>query len=186
MGNVTSEIANVRAASAGSVAYRAADHAGFGDLVREHQKMVFSIAQNTLQDRDAAEEIAQEVFLRLYRDLDSIESPQHMVHWLRRVTANRCIDAIRRRRWRSVPIDESYPADQREPKDSLAIRTVRRLMGGLPARQRVVLALRFQEELEIPEIARTLEMPLNTVKSHLRRGVEALRKGMERTERTGS
>lgn len=183
---MTSEFADAQAMTARSETRGAVDHAAFGELVREHQSMVFSIAQHTLQDREAAEEIAQDVFLRLYRDLDSIESPQHMVHWLRRVTANRCIDAIRRRRWRPVPIDDSFPAAEREPEDSLAIRTVRRLMGQLPARQRVVLALRFQEELEIPEIARTLEIPLNTVKSHLRRGVEALRRGMDRTGRTES
>jgi RNA polymerase sigma-70 factor, ECF subfamily len=183
---VTSEFADAQAMTARSEARDGVDHAAFGKLVREHQAMVYSIARNTLQDREAAEEVAQDVFLRLYRDLHSIESPQHMVHWLRRVTANRCIDAIRRRRWLPVPIDESFPAVEREPEDSLAIRTIHRLMRQLPARQRVVLALRFQEDLEIPEIARTLEIPLNTVKSHLRRGVEAIRRGMERTGRNES
>src|SRR5258706_581973 len=79
----------------------AGDHESFGALIREHQDMVFSIAWNFLHDRGRAEEIAQEVFLQLYRTLGEIETPAHLTFWLRRVTANRCIDESRRSGWPS-------------------------------------------------------------------------------------
>src|SRR5436305_13628348 len=83
------------------------DHESFATLVHEHQDMVFSIAWHFLHDRGRAEEIAQEVFLQLYRTLGEIESNAHLTFWLRRVTANRCIDESRRGRWRIVTLDEA-------------------------------------------------------------------------------
>src|SRR5258708_9316899 len=91
----------------------AGDHESFGSLIREHQDMVFSIAWNFLHDRDRAEEIAQEVFLQLYRTLGEIESPAHLTFWLRRVTANRCIDESRRGRRRTRSL--SANGDARRP-----------------------------------------------------------------------
>src|SRR5689334_25384034 len=68
----------------------------FADLVREHQAMVFSMACRFLRNRALAEEIAQDVFLQLYRKLPTLESPHHVLYWLRSVTANRLIDYSRR------------------------------------------------------------------------------------------
>ena len=72
------------------------DHLSFAEIVEEHQKMVFSIAWHFLRNRALAEELAQEIFLQLYQNLSSIQSPAHLTHWLRRVTAHRCIDQSRR------------------------------------------------------------------------------------------
>lgn len=161
------------------------DQAAFADLVREHQAMVYGIALHSMRDPDAAEELAQEVFLQLYRNLDSIESPRHLLHWLRRVTANRCIDEARRRRFRAVPLEEvaEVPEPRSERGDPLARKSLLRLLGELPPKQRVVVTLRFQEDLDLQEIASTLSMPVNTVKSHLRRGLAALRRGMASNSR---
>src|SRR5258706_14583537 len=97
----------------------AGDHESFGALIREHQDMVFSIAWNFLHDRDRAEEIAQEVFLQMYRTLGEIETAAHLTFWLRRVTANRCIDESRRGPWPPVPPDEAsqvfYAARRKNP-----------------------------------------------------------------------
>ena len=68
------------------------DSTAFAELVQQHQGMVFSIAYHFLHDRALAEDLAQEVFLELYQSLDRIESSAHLTYWLRRVTANRCID----------------------------------------------------------------------------------------------
>jgi RNA polymerase sigma-70 factor, ECF subfamily len=79
----------------------------FAALVREHQAMVFSLAYHFLGERAAAEELAQDVFLRLFRHLGKLQSPEHVVFWLRRVTANRCIDEARRRQRRpEVELEE--------------------------------------------------------------------------------
>jgi len=161
--------ANLHRAAAG-------DHEAFGDLIREHQDMVFSIAWHFLHDRDRAEEIAQEVFLKLYRMLGEIESPAHLIFWLRRVTANRCIDESRRGRWRIVTLDEaSDVAHDADGSDPLLARKLGQMLQRLPAPQRLAITMRYQEGLEPSEIGAVLDMPLNTVKSHLRRGLAALR-----------
>ena len=152
------------------------DHEAFGDLIREHQDMVFSIAWHFLHDRDRAEEIAQEVFLQLYRTLGEIESAAHLTFWLRRVTANRCIDESRRGRWRIVTLDEaSDVARDADTADPLLARKLGQMLQRLPAPQRIAITMRYQEGLEPSEIGAVLDMPLNTVKSHLRRGLAALR-----------
>src|SRR5947207_3535701 len=109
------------------------DHEAFGDLIREHQDMVFSIAWHFLHDRARAEEIAQEVFLQLYRTMGNIESPAHLTFWLRRVASNRCIDESRRGRWRIVTLAEaSYVARDADSTDPLRNRTVDQLLHLLP------------------------------------------------------
>ncbi len=69
----------------------------FAELVRKHQAMVYSLAWRFLRDRGIAEEVAQEVFLSLHRNLSGIQSPEHAAAWLRKVTAQRAIDEGRRR-----------------------------------------------------------------------------------------
>jgi RNA polymerase sigma-70 factor (ECF subfamily) len=74
---------------------KAGDQAAFAALIRRHQNMVFSVALHMLRSRPAAEDLAQDVFLELYRSLSRLESDAHVVSWLRRVASHRCIDEIR-------------------------------------------------------------------------------------------
>jgi RNA polymerase sigma-70 factor (ECF subfamily) len=155
----------------------------FADLVREHQAMVFSIACHFLHDRALAEEVAQEVFLQLHRHLDSLESPAHVLHWLRRSTCNRCIDSTRHRRFEPQVGLESVPepAASSVPGDPLLARRLRQLVASLPPKQRAVVIMRYQEDLEPEEIAGLLEMPVGTVKSQLQRSLAILREKVKRT-----
>src|SRR5256885_10564953 len=131
----------------------AGDHESFAELIRKHQDMVFSIAWHFLHDRDRAEEIAQEVFLQLYRRVGEIESPAHLTFWLRRVTANRCIDESRRGRWRLVTLDEANDvARDAGEADPLLVRKIGQLLQRLPAQQRLAITMRYQEGLEPSEI----------------------------------
>src|SRR5580693_10558463 len=69
----------------------------FAELLRANQSMVFSLAYHFLRDRGAAEEVAQDVFLRLYQKMDVLEDAKHVTFWLRKVTSHRCIDYVRKR-----------------------------------------------------------------------------------------
>ncbi|MGZ5477434.1 MAG: RNA polymerase sigma factor, partial [Thermoanaerobaculia bacterium] len=123
-----------------------------------------------------AEEISQDVFLQLYRSLDSIESPEHLTHWLRQVTTRRCIDVIRRSKLRAVPLDSIVDIESNDRvADPLFDRKLRTLIAELPDMQRIILTLRYQEDLDPSEICRIVEMPVNTVKSHLHRALQSLR-----------
>jgi RNA polymerase sigma-70 factor (ECF subfamily) len=149
---------------------------GFDVLVRRHQSMVFSIAYHFLQDRSAAEELAQDVFLQLYRHLDGLQSADHVTFWLRRVTAHRCIDHRRRRRLPVVSLHHiAEPAAASSTGDLLLARRLRELVGRLPEHARIAVVLRYQEDLTPDEIARVLDRPVATVKSQLQRALKTLR-----------
>jgi RNA polymerase sigma-70 factor (ECF subfamily) len=153
----------------------------FEDIVRRHQSMVFSLAYHFLQDPAAAEELAQDVFIQLYHHRTSIQSPAHLVFWLRKVAVHRSIDHLRRRPPREVSLDEmaEVGADP-TPDDPLLSAKLRQLVAALPPKARMVLILRFQEDLELHEIADTLDMPVNTVKSSLRRSLAVLQAKLTR------
>src|SRR5215208_2092146 len=94
---------------------KAGDQAAFATLIRRYQNMVFSIALHMLRSRAAAEDLAQEVFLELYRSLARIESDAHVVSWLRRVAGHRCIDEIRRRNHRPEFPTDTLPEPGHSP-----------------------------------------------------------------------
>jgi len=150
----------------------------FEQLVDEHQSMVYSLAVRMTGDRGLAEEIAQDVFLDLDKNLAKIESPLHARFWLRRVAMSRAADALRRNRVRGmdlwVEMDENHGVSEEEHSSPLGAR-LERLLITLPGPQRAALVLRYQEELTPEEIAAALDAPLATVKSNLQRGLKLLR-----------
>ena len=160
----------------------AGERAAFAALVRQHQRSVYSLALRMLSDRHAAEDLAQEVFLQLYRSLSAVSSEAHLGFWLRRVTMHRAIDRLRRApRLESRAEELAAVVSETEPADPLLERRLRALVRELPAAARAVVLLRYQEDLDPVEIARTLRMPLNTVKSHLRRSLAQLRERFDET-----
>lgn len=158
------------------------DHLAFAEIVREHQSMVFSMAYHFLRDRGLAEELAQEVFLHLHQNLSSIKSPAHLVFWLRKVTGHRCIDQARRQKVRpQVSLDDvPEPVAASKTTDPMLSQALQRVVTSLPEKARMVVLLRYQEDLEPAEIADVLDMPINTVKSHLRRSLAILREKLTR------
>jgi RNA polymerase sigma-70 factor (ECF subfamily) len=159
------------------------DATAFAGLVRMHQSSVFSIGYRMLRRRDAAEDLAQDVFLQLYRKLDSIESHDHLGFWLRRVAANLAIDRLRRVPYTATrsfddvdAVAEPESADATD--DHLMTRALSKLLGELAPAPRAVMVLRYQEDRDVAEIAAALDMPVNTVKSHIKRSLTALRARM--------
>ena len=170
--------ANVEAGSR----LEAASELDFTQALRANQSMVFSLALHFLRDYSAAEEVAQDVFLRLYQKLNELESDRHVVFWLRKVTSRRCIDYARRRGSRlNVALeDTAEPAAVEQRGDPLLNRRLRQLIAALPEKPRMVMVLRYQEDLDPSEIAELLDMPVSTVKSHLQRSLALLREKLER------
>jgi RNA polymerase sigma-70 factor, ECF subfamily len=159
---------------------RAGDADAFAALVRAHQGSVFSIGLRMLNRRDAAEDLAQDVFLQLYRKLDAIESLEHLGFWLRRVASNLAIDWLRRLPYTStLPLDEGAEvAALEKTEDPLMDRELGRLLNELSPAARAVMVLRYQEDHDLAEIGSMLDMPVNTVKSHIKRSLTTLRSRM--------
>jgi RNA polymerase sigma-70 factor, ECF subfamily len=158
------------------------DAAAFADMVTAHQAMVFSIAWHYLQDRSLAEDVAQEVFLELYQNLEAIQSASHLTYWLRRVSVHRCIDLGRRRNHRREQAMDGLPEPATESAigDPALMARLRETLEALPEKQRMVIILRYQEDLGPAEIAELLRMPVNTVKSTLHRSLDDLRRKLTR------
>ena len=159
----------------------AGDSEAFGLIVRQHQRMVFSVVWNFFSDRSMAEDIAQDVFLQLFQHLRAIESDSHLLFWLRRVAIRKCID---HHRWRSKrkPVsleDWIEEGETVEGPDVLALDKLRTLVTALPAKFRAVVVLRYLEDQTPDEMAETLGWRLNTVKSRLHRALKMLKDRME-------
>ncbi len=157
---------------------------GFQEIVLAHQAMVFSLARRVVTDPGLAEEVAQDVFLELYkRGAEEIETADHLKYWLRRVTVHRAIDQVRKRSARPELQGEEFveevhtngAAEVSWQQLGLANR-VDGLVESLPETQRAIVTLRFQEDLDPEEIATLLNMPVATVKSHLQRAMQLLRR----------
>ena len=167
--------ATAEPASAHFAAAKGGDDQAFAAIVRQQQSMVFSIAFHATRNRAAAEEVAQDVFLQLYRNLEKIENAQHLVQWLRRATTNRCIDLLRKST--ELPISDlnEVPVSPKEDRDFFLHQRLRAAVAELPADQRLAVILRYQEELDPQEISTALEVPVNTIKSQLQRALAAIR-----------
>lgn len=148
----------------------------FADLVRMHQRMVFSIACHFLHDRALAEEVAQDVFMRLHDKIGSLRSGAAVSSWLYRATSNRCIDYARSRRQNLNLDDIPEPAVESVARDPLMARRIQQTIASLPPKARIVVILRYQEDLDVEEISKVLGWRLNTVKSQLHRSMAMLRK----------
>ncbi len=155
----------------------------FRDLVRKHQSMVYSIALRLLAEPPAAEEVAQDVFLELYRSLGRIDSTEHLAHWLRRVAVHRATDYRRRRVLRPEAVLEGRSEEWNEaleqadsPRaDPVGLR-LEQMLQTLPMPLRMAVVLRYQEGLSPAEIAALLGQPVATIKSNLQRALALLRR----------
>ena len=108
--------------------------------------MVFSIALRITGNREAAEEVAQDVFLELHRSMRSVQSEEHALFWLRKVATHRAIDAARR--FARIPesaADVNDLAGESAPGDPLLAQHLQHLVVGLPEKLRAAIVLRYQE-----------------------------------------
>jgi RNA polymerase sigma-70 factor (ECF subfamily) len=123
--------------------------------------------------------------LELHRGLDRIESEEHAMRFLRKVAAHRSVDEGRRtKHWPRVGLEDvREPRVIPKPRDPMLGDMLGRLVASLPDRARMMVVLRYQEEMEPGEIAEVLGVPLGTVKSSLHRALVVLRKRMERTRK---
>jgi len=153
----------------------------FEEVVERHQAMVFSLAYHFVRDAASAEELAQDVFLELHLHWKEMRSPEHLRFWLRKVVSRKCIDQARRRKFRShIALEQApEPFAWMPAADPMLKQYIEQLIGTLLDLPRMIVILRFQEELEPSEIAELLEMPLATVKSHLQRSLALLRRKIE-------
>jgi RNA polymerase sigma-70 factor (ECF subfamily) len=155
---------------------RAGDQAAFAELVERYQVAVYNLCYRMLgQDQDA-EDAAQEIFLRIYRQLHSYNPAHRFSTWVLSIASHYCIDQLRKRRLSLVPLDSIVPwARSKQPQpDDVAVDheardQVQELLKRLPEKYRLALILRYWYDLSYLEIAAITKLPENTVKTRLHR-----------------
>jgi RNA polymerase sigma-70 factor (ECF subfamily) len=157
------------------------DPEAFGEIIDQHKAMIYSVAYNFFGNRSVAEDVAQDVYLELYKNLERIESDLHLTFWLRQAVTRKCIDYTRRLKHRRYqPLDEIVEPSAKDVSwDPMLAEALGKKVRALPKNMRMVVILRFQEDLKLSEIADALDMPLNTVKTTLRRALARLRDRVE-------
>ncbi len=163
------------------------------ELVQSQQHYVYSIAMSVLKNPDDAADLTQEAFIRLFRSLHQYNGDSRFTTWLYRLVVNLGRDELRRR-GRQVPILNPVRDDHEDtldpmgmiadddrwsdPVQAMETRELRERIQGaieqLEEHYRLVLTLYYFRDMKYSDIAEVLDLPLNTVKSHIRRGKERL------------
>jgi RNA polymerase sigma-70 factor (ECF subfamily) len=170
------------------------DTEAFRRLVERHQDRAYGLALRILGSASDAEEAAQDAFVRVWRALPEFRGEARFGTWLHRIVVRCAYDAASRRRRRGER-EESLDAilERRgvEPSDPAGTvpgagegpaRRLERMMRTLSDVQRAVVTLYYYEDRSVEEAARVLELPANTVKTHLHRARAALRAALQREE----
>src|SRR5947199_4399704 len=160
----------------------AGDADAYATLVERYGGRVYNIALRITGDADAANDCAQEAFIRAYRALHQYDPTLPFGPWLYRITTNASLNHVQRWHARETPVDElpERSAEIDEGPEATAVRReevaeVVAAMADLPAAYRAALTLRHMQQLSYQEVADALGIPLGTVKTHLHRARAALK-----------
>ena len=145
----------------------------FERLVPAYRRRVFGLAYSILRDRAAAEDLAQEVFVKLWQALPRYDGRARLSTWIYAITRNAAISALRARR-RDASLSDPAVAEQVEgvaaaPASAPDEAMLRRRIEALPEKQRQAITLYYLDERPVEEVAEMMGLPANTVKTHLHR-----------------
>jgi RNA polymerase sigma-70 factor (ECF subfamily) len=163
------------------------DLEAYGEVVRAYQDSVFNVCLRILGNVQEAEDLAQEAFLRAYRNIAHYDPTRPFGPWMRVLAANLCYNHLNKARLQRVPLEEERglpPEDSgRGPEALLELTQEYQDLYGkiwqLPETQRIALELRHFQGLSYQEMADAMDLPLNTVRSHLYRARRKLAELLE-------
>jgi RNA polymerase sigma-70 factor (ECF subfamily) len=175
---------------------KSGDQTAYALLVRKYQNSVFNLCRKMVRNPEEARDLSQEAFVKTFATLDRFNPVYAFSSWLYKITANLCIDHIRKQRMKMLSIDEPVEGDEgsiardlQDPgqrPDEVSERSemrgmIREAIAQLPAHYREILILRHEQQLSYEEIATRLSIPLGTVKARIHRAREQL-KGILRSD----
>lgn len=159
-------------------------------LVQRYFKQVFLFAKTFVKQDQTAEDITQEAFVKVWKNLKKFDPQKKFKTWLFQITKNTCIDYLRKHKQAVPPssLDEEQMAQSLErlvdlsplPQEAFDIQIFEqqldKLLASLPENHKLVVVLHLQQDLTFQEISDLLKEPLNTIKSRYRRALLGLRK----------
>ena len=162
----------------------------FEQIVRRHQRAVLSLLYRLTGDSALAEDLAQESFVKAFRNLSAFDRNRRFSSWLLRIAHNTAIDFMRRQRLPLVHVDADPPESRRDPAAPTAPDPVEQkalgaaidaAMGRLRPEHRVAVTLRYEEGLAFGDIAEVMGVPEATARSHVHRARKALAAALRAT-----
>jgi RNA polymerase sigma-70 factor (ECF subfamily) len=152
------------------------DRAAFGQLMHRYAGAVYNLAYRMLGNAEDAEDASQEIFLRAYTRLASFDRERRFSTWLLSIGSNYCIDRLRRRRFAWMSLDDAAyalptnePGPERSALNHEQRAIVQQALQKLPETYRLVMVLRYWQDLTYEEIAQTTGLPESTIKTRLHR-----------------
>jgi len=182
---------------------RNGDRIAFRQLVDHYQNKIYHLAYRMLGNTHEAEDVVQETFLRVYKNLVRYDPAQKFSTWIYRIGTNLCIDILRKRkRKRSISLDANLfdsessdgydfmQTDEAEQPENLLVlsetrRQVREALDMMPEQYKSIMILRYLHDLSLQEIGEVLDLPVTTIKTRLHRGREFLRNKIEHSQESG-
>ncbi len=161
---------------------RTGDDIAFSELVDRYQNLVYAMVYRMVSDRSQADDLAQEVFLKVHRGLPYFRGEARLSTWIYRIVANVCTQA-RSRRVVEVPLD---PDDDDRPRRQLGVTDaafadlelrdrLEKAIAQLPDNYQLLVAAHYLDGIQYDALAETLDIPIGTVKTHLYRAKRRLR-----------
>jgi len=167
---------------------RSGDDGAFQELIDRYKDLVFALIARTVQDRSRAEDLAQEVFLRVHRGLPYFRGEARLSTWIYRIVANVCVQEQTRPRTTapSVSLDDERVGARVTPSAAdrqfgdLELRDrLEKAIARLPAHYRLLIAAHYLDGVRYEDLAEALQLPLGTVKTQLFRAKQQLRRLLE-------
>ena len=161
---------------------RAGDDDAFRELVDRYKDLVFALIARTVQDRGRAEDLAQDVFLRVHKGLPYFRGEARLSTWIYRIVANVCVQPPARLRAVSLDDDRTrvQPAAADRQFGDLELRDrLEKAIARLPANYRLLVAAHYLNGMQYEDLAEALALPLGTVKTQLHRAKQQLRRTLE-------
>lgn len=165
--------------------------ASFNELVVRYQERVYWIARRLVNDHDQADEVTQEVFVKVYRALSNFRGDASVYTWLYRITVNVALNSLRRQRVREfLRIDEFFelPSEEEQP-DKIVERDeqkkiIEEAIANLPEKQKAVFILRYYEELSYEDISTILKTSVGGLKANYFHAVKKIGEYVNRAYKT--
>ncbi|HZU77357.1 MAG TPA: sigma-70 family RNA polymerase sigma factor [Dehalococcoidia bacterium] len=176
----------------------AGDAAAFEALVGRYSRPIFNFTLRMLGNRDDADDVAQDVFVQIYRSLPRARTDLPFKPWLYVIARNKCLDFLKRRRpllftdiegddpegeGMEARIEDTEPLPEELAERADLQRVLQAAIAALPPKYRQVVAMRYAAELSFEEIAASLGLPENTVKTHFHRAKALLRTALSDLDR---
>ena len=162
---------------------RAGDENAFQELVDRYKGLVFALIARTVQDRSRAEDLAQDVFLRVHRGLPYFRGEARLSTWIYRIVANVCVQDSSRPATVSLDDERAAPAvpsaSDRQFGDFELRDRLEKAIARLPANYRLLIAAHYLDGVQYEDLAAALALPLGTVKTQLYRAKQQLRRMLE-------